>query len=467
MSALVGLGLAEAAGLLERREVSAVELVEAQLANADRWEPAIRSLAHRADESARAAARDADAELAAGRRRGPLHGIPLTVKDLVDVAGLPMEAGSRVLAGNVAARDAHAVERLREAGAIVLGKARTHEFAFGGYTPPARNPWDVERIPGGSSGGSGAGVAAGIGYASLCSDTAGSVRSPASFNGCVGLKPTYGRIGRSGVVPMGWTADTLGVIARSALDVALVLDAIAGPDPRDETSIPTAHAPAAPALEQGIAGLRVGVVESFFAAAQADVEAAQRRAIGLLADAGATVVEVALEPRAAIDATLAAVFQLGAAEAAAWHADWLDTRSELYGEDVLRYITMGRHVSAVDYLDAQRIRRLVSQAFAAAFRDVDLLVTPSHTHIAPRVDEQMVVYDRGEPMHRDPAGIRCLCHVNMPGLPALSVPVGLARGLPVGLQVIGPPLAETLVLRAARAVEARAGFLGTRPTEPA
>jgi aspartyl-tRNA(Asn)/glutamyl-tRNA(Gln) amidotransferase subunit A len=460
------LSLAGAASALARRELSPVDLVEACLARADRWEPAISSLAFRLDERALATARDAEQELVAGRCRSPLHGIPVTVKDLIDVAGVPTEAGSRVLAGNVPERGAHVSERLEAAGAIVLGKARTHEFAWGGTTPPARNPWQRDRIPGGSSGGSGAGIAAGIGYASIGSDTAGSVRSPASFNGVVGLKPTYGLVGRSGLVPLAWSLDTVGVLARAIDDVPLVLDAISGRDPRDPTSLADPPEHAGPLVSRGIDRMRVGVLEQLFAATQADVEARQRAAIALLGQAGASVAPIALEPPDVVDAALPAAFAICAAESASWHGAWLDERRELYGRDVLRYLLTGRELPAVAYLDAQRVRRRVAEALAAALRGVDLLVGPTHTHVAPRVDEETIVYDRGEPMHRDPAGIRCLVHANLAGLPAVSVPVGIARGLPVGLQVIGPPRAEALVLHAARAIEDAAGFRGLEPPAP-
>ena len=458
------LSLREAAELLEAGELSSVELTEAALAQADRMEPHTTPLAHRLDERALDQARASDRRRVTGKALGLLDGIPYTLKDIIDVAGVPTGAGSRVFENNVPDVSATSAALLERAGAVLLAKSRTHEFAWGGLSLPARNAWDPDRIPGGSSGGSGSAVASGIGQFTLGTDTAGSVRSPANFNGVAGLKPTYGKIGRSGVVPLAWTLDTVGVLARTVGDVALVYDAVAGPDALDNTSVQLPHEPVAPALDGGARGLRVGVPDRYFFDTIQDAVAREvRHGLDALEDAGAELVPITLEPPEALDVALTSVFIIIGAESAAWHGEWIDTKSDLYGEDVLYYLEMGRALPATSYVDAQRARRLVTEALAAAFRQVDLIVTPGHGHIAPRIEDEIVVFDRGEPEHRDPAGVRNLAIFNLVGLPGLVVPTGLAEGLPAGIQLVGPALAEALVLRAGLAVEQRVGHVGKRP----
>lgn len=443
--------LHEAAALVRRREVSVTELVRAAYGQADLWEPEIASLVERCEERALERARAAEREIASGRHRGPLHGIPITVKDLIDVEGVPTRAGSRILANNVPERSAPCVELLEEVGAIVVAKANTHEFAWGGTTPPTRNPWDTSRIPGGSSGGSGAAVAAGIGYASLATDTVASVRSPAAFCGVVGLKPTFGRVSTEGVIPLAPSLDTVGVIARTVEDAAAVLDAVS----------------AQRRLAKGAAGLRVGVPEAFFFdLIQPEVEPVLRATLRSLEEAGARVVTVRLDAPEAIEAATGAGFTICGAESAAWHRPWLDTKPDLYQPDVRRYLEAGRHIAAIDYLDAQRWRSVISATFASALGSVDVLATPAQPHVAPRVGEDVVDYGPGGTCDRDPAGIRCLCPVSLAGLPAVSVPVGFAAGLPVGLQLVGRRFGEAVLLRAARAVEDAVGIVDVHPSPP-
>ena len=458
------LGLREASDLLDAGETSSLELTTSALAQADRVEPHTTPVAHRLDERALKQARASDARRAKGQRRGLLDGIPYTLKDIIDVAGVPTGAGSKIFADNVPDVSATCATRLEQAGAVLLAKTRTHEFAWGGLSLPARNAWDAERIPGGSSGGSASAVASGVGIFTLGTDTAGSVRSPANFNGIAGLKPTYGKIGRSGVVPLAWTLDTVGVLARAVGDVALVYDALAGPDPLDRTSVQLTHEPVAPEIAAGARGLRIGVPDRYFFDTIQDAVAAQvQRGLDALEDAGAELVPITLEPKEALDAALASVFIIVGAESAAWHGDWIETKSDLYGPDVLYYLQMGQALSATAYVDAQRTRQLVAQACDNAFAQVDLIVTPGHGHIAPRVEEEMVVFDKGEPEHRDAAGVRNLAIFNLVGLPGLIVPTGLAEGLPAGIQLVGPALSEATVLRAGLAVEQRVGHLGRRP----
>ncbi len=461
---LAFLSVNEASTKLVQGEVSSLELTHAALAQADRLEPHTTPLVHRLDERALSEAEASDERRRQNAPLGPLDGLPFTLKDIIDVAGVPTGAGSKVFDGNVPNRSATSASLLEEAGSVLIGKARTHEFAWGGLTLPARNAWDADRIPGGSSGGSASGVASGIGIFTLGTDTAGSVRSPATFNGTVGLKPTYGKIGRSGVVPLAWSLDTVGVLARSVADTALVYDTIAGPDPLDHTSIQTPHEAIAGNVGQDIAGLRIGVPDAyFFQTIQEEVARQTQKGLDALEEAGATLTSITLTPAETIESALTSVFIIIGAESAAYHGDWIDSKRDLYGEDVLHYLDMGRALSATSYVDAQRARHLTTAAFNRAFEDVDVIVTPGQGHIAPRVDEEMVNYSNGESIHRDPAGIRNLAVINLTGLPGLIVPTGLADGLPTGIQLVGPPLSQGLLLRAGRTVEDRVGYLGKRP----
>ena len=450
--------------MLDSGEASSVELTRAALAQADRMVPHTNPLALRLDERALTRAEAADGRRAQRSTIGPLDGVPYTLKDIIDVEDIPTGAGSRLYEGNVPTQSATSAARLEDGGAVLLAKARTHEFAWGGTTLPARNAWDPDRIPGGSSGGSASSVASGIGTFTLGTDTAGSVRSPANFNGVAGLKPTYGRIGLSGVVPLAWTLDTVGVLARSVRDIAVVYDEIAGPDPLDPTSVATPHEPVAGAVEDGAEGLRIGVPDAyFFETIQEPVARTVQQGLDALADAGAELVELTLTPPEAVDSALVAAFVLIGAESSAWHAEWIDTKADLYGEDVLHYLRMGRALLATTYIDAVRCRQLAVECFARAFEQVDIVVTPGHGHVAPRVDEETIVFDRGEPEGRDAAGVRNLTIVNLAGLPGLIVPTGLAGELPAGLQLIGPPLSEGLLLRAGAAIEDRVGHVGRQP----
>ncbi len=461
---LAFLGVDEARTALQSGEVSAVELMHAALAQADRMEPHTDPLVRRLDERALAQAEESDQRRARNETLGPIDGLPYTLKDIIDVAGIPTGAGSRVYDGNVPTQSATSASLLEAAGGVLIAKARTHEFAWGGTTLPARNAWDPDRIPGGSSGGSASAVASGIGAFTLGTDTAGSVRSPANFNGIVGLKPTYGKIGRSGVAPLAWSLDTVGVLGRSVADTAVVYDLIAGPDPLDHTSVQTPHDPVAGDLDGGASGVRVGVPDAyFFETIQDPVADALQRGLEALEQAGAELVSITLSPAAAIEHALTAGFLIIGAESSAWHGDWIDTKRDLYGADVLSYLDMGRAIPATAYVDAQRTRRLTAEAFVNAFAQVDVVVTPAHGHIAPLVEEEIVQFDRGENEGRDPAGVRNLTVVNMAGLPGLTVPVGLAGHMPAGLQLVGPAFSEALLLRVGAAAEQRLGFAGTRP----
>ena len=460
------LSLAEAAGLVRTGKVSPVELAQAVAAQADRWEPHIQSLILRMDEQAHAQAREAEREIAAGRYRGPLHGIPLTIKDVMDVAGVPTTVASAILADNVPARSCVAVQRLEAAGAIVAGKANTHQFTWGGDSPPTRNPWDTARIPGGSSGGSGASLAACIGYGSLGSDTAASVRSPAAYNGVVGLKTTYGRIPKSGFFPLAWSMDSVGPLARRVEDVALLLDAISGFDASDPSAVPVAMTPALPGLRDGVKGLRIGVPEEFFwQPIQTEVDVELRRGLAALSDAGAVVQPLAISGGEHLPLSVAVAFVLLIVESAAWHRSWLVEKPWGYAPDVFEYMSWAKRIPATDYVDAQRIRRLITDVVDGGFSGVDLLAVPSQCQVAARLDTPLVTFADGTTEPRDFAGCRTLAIFNLTGHPGVSVPVGrgATTGMPVSLQLVARRGEDALALRAAQVVEDALGVLGEPP----
>ena len=463
---LAGLGLAEAAALVRERKVSPVELVDAALAQADRWEPHIRSLIHRMDDEARARAREAEQEIARGGARGPLHGIPVTVKDMMDVAGAPTTVASPILRDNIPAAHCAAVQRVVGAGAIVAGKANTHQWTWGGDTPPTRNPWDTARIPGGSSGGSGASLAAGIGYGSLGSDTAASIRSPAAYNGVVGIKTTYGRIPKSGSYMLAWSMDSLGPFGRRVEDVAILLDAMSGWDAADPAALRQPLAPALPTLHDGVKGLRIGVPEEWFwHPHQAEVREQQLRGLEALRAAGAELRPLPIPRTDILKLSVPVSFVHCIVESASWHRSWLTERADGYAPDVAEYISWAERIPATDYVDSQRIRRMISDVVDACFAEVDLLAVPSQNQVAARVDTPMVTFSDGTQEHRDSAGIRTLAIFNLTGHPGVSVPVGRGRdtGMPVGLQLVGRRGDDATTLRAAQAVEDALGTLGLPP----
>jgi len=448
--ALCFLSAAELGRRIARREVSPVEVARAHLARIALLDAKLNAFLLVTTNRALAEAAVAEREIAAGQVRGPLHGVPMALKDLFDTAGVRTTAGSKILAENVPARDAAAVERLRAAGLVLLGKTNLYEFAFGTtndnpHYGPARNPWDLERSPGGSSGGSGAALAMGLCAVSLGTDTGGSIRIPAGACGVVGLKPTLGRVSRRGVTPLAWSFDTVGPMTRTVEDVALMLNAIAGPDAEDEWCAARPAEDFTRDLEAGVRGLTLGLPrEWFFEGVEPGIEATVRDAIGVLEREGARRVEMPLPGMADAHTAHHAIL---AAEAAAFHGPWLRERPDDYGSDVRRGLELGQLIPAVDYVNARRVQAIVRATFRAALAEADVLVTPCLPQPPLRV---------GEPMSREPAVAwnRLLTPVNMAGFPAISLPCGFGgAGMPVGLQIIGRPFEEALLLRVARAYE--------------
>lgn len=418
-------------------------LVEQALASAAERNPELNAFLTICAEPARREAEERDEELRAGRDRGLLHGIPIAHKDLYCTRDVETTAGSPLYRGFVPDADAVVVKRLREAGAVTIGKTNLHEHAYGitsdnPHFGPVRNPWDRERIAGGSSGGSGAALAAGIVPLATGTDTGGSIRCPAAYCGVVGLKPTFGLLPGDGIIPLGYSLDHAGPMARTVRDAAIGLEAMAAKG----VYLPQRGAP--------VDGLRVGWPENFYLENVDDgVAAAVREAAGRLERHGAKLVSVRVPDIAQLNLVARITLLV---EAAAVHEKH-DSRRDLYGADVRSLLDQGRLISGVDYVQAQRARRKFQREFAALFERVDLLVAPAAPNTAPRLG-QMSVDINGRSEDTRLAATRMLRGLNAVGLPVLALPAGYhADGLPIGVQVIGKPFSEGLLLRAGQAME--------------
>ncbi|MGY1715615.1 amidase [Geodermatophilus sp. SYSU D01106] len=456
------LSIAEAARQIERRALSPVELVQSALDRIAEVEDRLGAFVVVTADEALEAARRAEQEIRDGGHRGPLHGIPVGIKDLYDVAGLPTTSSSAVRSGHVATEDSACVARLRDAGAVVVGKTHTHEFAYGVLTPTTRNPWDTGRVPGGSSGGSGAAVAGGECLMGMGTDTGGSIRIPASVCGTVGLKPTYGRVSRAGVTSLCWSLDHAGPLTRTVRDAALTLQAIAGFDARDPGSAKEPVPDFTAGLDAGVAGLVLGVPANyFFDDVDPEVEAAVREAIGVLEARGARLREVEI-PYA--EQMMAVEFGVLVPEASAYHQEMLRESGDLYTDDVRVFLEAGETVLATQYIKALRVRTLVQQAFRRAFEGIDALVCPTLPAAAAAVGQQTFAFPGGTEKAVIDAWVGHSAPGNVTGLPALSVPCGFtSAGLPIGLQVIGRPFDEAGVLRVGQAYESATDWGARRP----
>ncbi|MFQ5826555.1 MAG: amidase, partial [Dehalococcoidia bacterium] len=371
------LTIGELSPLLKKRQVSPVELTQAVLERIEKLNERLNAYITVCPEEALGAAREAERAILAGNYLGPLHGIPIALKDLYNTKGIRTTSGSRIMADFVPAEDGTVVERLKRAGAIIPGKTNLHEFALGATSEnphygPARNPWDTERITGGSSGGSAAAVAASLATGAMGSDAGGSIRIPACLCGIVGLKPTYGRVSRAGATPLSWSLDTMGPLARSVEDAALMLGAIAGHDPRDSSSSRAPVPDYTRNLREGVKGLRVGLPrEYFFETLEDEVREAVGEAIRVLEGLGASPVEVSL-PRAERGPQIAWLIISG--EAASIHQEWLRTRADEYGEDVRLRLEMGLFLTATQYIRAQRARMVLKRDFLEALKTADVIL---------------------------------------------------------------------------------------------
>ncbi|MCB8839785.1 amidase [Aurantimonas sp. VKM B-3413] len=395
--------------------------------------------------------RRADEAARSGAASGPLHGIPIAIKDNYLTADMPTTAGTEADV-TFPREDGMAIRRLRAAGAVLIGKTRMHEFAWGMETPPARNPYDETRVPGGSSGGSGAAVTAGFCLAATGSDTGGSIRIPASLCGNVGFKPTFGRIGRSGIVPHSWSLDHAGPLARTVADAALLTGIMAGADPDDPGSADVPCPDLSAALDRGAEGLRVGVCRNhFFEALDPEVEAAVESAIALLGRHGAKIVEFEVPE---LQYGLGAIFAIELSSSTAYHLPHLSSgRVDAYAEDVRMLVEMGRLVTGSDYLQAERYRAMLGRKFRDVFSRVDVVVGPTMPITAWQVGQKEVeLGGRREAVLE--TSWRFTYPWNLLGLPAISIPCGFdGKGLPIGFQIAGAAFDEANVVRAAAAVE--------------
>lgn len=453
-SELLTMELHTAAWRVAAGEVSPVDLVGACLDQAAAISDtnAYISVFEDALEVAEASA----AMIRAGYRIGPLHGMPIALKDNINVAGKLTTAGSAVLKDNISTSDATVVERLRSAGAIIIGKTNLHEFAWGGTSANVtfgfvKNPWNQERMPGGSSGGSGVAVASGACFGTLGTDTGGSVRLPSALNGITGVRPTIGRVSNAGVIPLAWSMDTVGPMARSARDCALLLGALAGHDPRDPGSADVGVDDYASALGGGVGGLRVGLIEGYsLHHMQAAVEKAVREAVDVLQDLGAVVREVSIPD---IEGNISAQLTVESVEPSTYHQRSLRANRDDYADDVRLLLQVGELIPAVHYVQAQRYRALLRQQMLAAYGEVDVIVCPTLPFTATPLGDTLVNID-GEDEDMLSAIMQFTGLPSLTGLPAVSVPGGFDQDrMPVGVQLIGRPFAEATLLRCAAAIQ--------------
>jgi len=462
MNDILKLSLAELSRKIKASEISPVEATEACLARITATENTLGAYVRVLADEARAAAREAEAEIVAGNWKGPLHGVPVALKDLYDVQGVPTTASSRVRKDWVPKADGATAAALKDAGAIILGKTHTHEFAYGITTPTTRNPWNPERIPGGSSGGSGATVASGGAFLGMGSDTGGSIRIPAALCGVVGLKPTFGRISRMGVTSLSWGLDHVGPLTRTVEDAAICLQVLAGYDPRDPASLDEPVPDYSAGLGQGVKGLRVGVPTNyFFDNVEPEVQEAVRAAYAKLAELGAELVEVALPMPEQI---MAVEFAICLPEASAYHSRMLRETPDDYNDDVRAFLDAGEMVPATTYIQALRVRNLLQQGFRKLYDSVDVIVAPTVAATAVKAGTESITWQDGTEEPLSSVYVRLSAPANVTGLPSLSVPCGFSSdGLPIGFQAIGRPLEEAIILRLGAAYEAATDWSKRRP----
>ena len=449
--------LLEAAELVEQRKVSPVELTDAVLKQIERAEPKINAFITVTAGQARAVARAHEAMIAAGYYLGPLHGIPIALKDNLYTKGVKSTAGSKVLGDFVPQEDATVTARLKAAGAIIVGKTNMHEFAWGGTTDnphygPTRNPWNPQRFPAGSSGGSGAAVAARECFGAIGTDTGGSIRLPAAANGITGIRPTIGRVSNYNIVPLAWSMDTAGPMARTVADCAVMFNSIAGHDPKDEASARVAVPEYTAQLSRGVKGISIGVVpDYFFSHLQPPVHDAVRSALDVLEGQKAQVVEVEI---ANIHGNISAQLTIESVEPSTYHQHWLRTRPQDYGEDVRVLLEVGEMLLATHYVQAQRYRTLLRHEFMEAFDKVDVFICPTLPFVATPVGDMRVVIDGGKEEDMLSAIMQYTGVPSLTGLPSMSVPCGFSPdGLPIGMQIIGKPFEEATIFRVGHAYQ--------------
>lgn len=466
-SELTSLSVAELGAAIQARRVSSVEATSACLAEIERWQPVINCFIHLDAEGALASARKADAEIAADGWRGPLHGVPIAFKDMFARAGKRVTYGSKIYANNIADRTATVIERLEGAGSVLLGGLNMGEFAISptghnDHFGNCRNPWNPERITGGSSSGSGAATAAGAAFAALGSDTGGSIRLPAALCGVTGMKPTYGVVSRSGCMPRNWSLDSVGPMARSALDCALVLDAIAGPDVADASTLGPRIGPTVPAARAELRAIRIGVPDQDdFWSVSSEIQALLDDSVLALESIGAVVDRFRLPDVARYYAPANLINKV---EGATVHRALLMKHRADYAPSAVSRLETGLYIPATHYLDAQRARLPLLKEFVhACFSRVDALLLPVVGNRTPTIDETRFAGSGTQPKLVEQM-TRFTRWVNYLGLPALSCPCGRdGEGLPVGFQLLGRPFSDAALLRIGHAFQTVTQWHKARP----
>lgn len=454
----------EVGALIADRQVSPVEVTRKLLDYAHSRNDTLNAYVSFRDDAALEEAAKAEKEIVAGDHRGPLHGVPMALKDNLYVAGEVTTMSSKIHGDFVSEHDATVVTKLREAGVVLTGKLNMHEYAWGidnnsPHFGPVRNPWDLAKVPGGSSGGSGAAVASDMSFSTLGTDTAGSIRIPSAANGLVGLKPTHGRVAKFGCYPLAWSLDHIGPMAKTVADAAAMLAAIAGFDPRDPTCVDVPVDDYSSALGGDPKGLVIGIEEQyFFRDVDSEIERLVRARIDDLVERGAAVKKVSIPSLRYSEWTELAT---SLSEASAIHHQDLIERPGDFGDDIRFLFYLGELFSSVDYLQAQQARRQIKQEFARALEGVDVIIAPTLPVMAPEIGSEVADLN-GSPVDLVQAFIRFTGPSNLTGLPALTVPAGLNGDLPVGMQIIGKAFDESTVLRTGSYVEQLNPLAGRR-----
>jgi aspartyl-tRNA(Asn)/glutamyl-tRNA(Gln) amidotransferase subunit A len=446
--------ISETASLIERKQLSPVELTRLYLERIETHNKQLNAYITILAEEALNEANQAESEIMKGNYRGPLHGIPIALKDLVYTKGVRTTSGSAMERDFIPAYDATVAAKFKHAGAILLGKLNMHEFAFGAtslneHYGHARNPWDTERMTGGSSGGSGAAVASGLAMAAIGTDTGGSIRTPSSLCGIVGLKPTFGRVSKYGVTPLSWSLDHVGPMVRSVKDAAIVLQVIAGYDELDQTTVnePVEDYASLMSKDRDLKGVRIGIPQNYFYdAIDPEVDKAIKSAVDRMASLGAEVIPVSIPE---LELSMFAEMVTICAEASAYHHEQLISQSqrELYGADVRILLESGELLTAVQYIKAQQTRRLIQGGFLRQFAEVDILVAPTLPFTAPKLNETHVMIG-GTAIEFTMECVKMAAPANLAGIPSLSIPIGLSSaGLPMGMQLLTKAFHEKTLLK--------------------
>ena len=447
---LLNLSIEQISELIQDGSISSLDLTEAVLDNIERLEPKLNAFIKVLNEESIEAAKAADVARANGTNLGSLHGIPVAVKDLFATKNIPSTAGSKILSNWVPEQDASAVSKLKAAGAIIIGKCNMDEFAFGGTTENdhygiTHNPWDISRSPGGSSGGSAVAVASRMVFGSLGTDTAASVRNPAHFCGIVGLKPSYGRVSNSGVVPLAWSLDHVGPFTRTVKDSAIMLQAIAGYDPKDSYSSRNKVEDYTKNIDTPMSNLKIGILKDYFwDPIEPSVNDAVEKAIDVLTGLGSKAQNVTFDSAHLFPILMNTVLP---AEAAAYHKQWLETKQTDYGQKILDRILPVLTVSGPDYINAQRIRDHLKTSFMQMFEPFDVLICPTVPYTAAKIGQLEVTVGESK-IEASVARTKNLFPFNALGLPAISIPCGFDQNnMPIGFQIIGKPFEESKLLQ--------------------